>query len=51
MLKLFSGVLMDKRGHAKGWVAGGYGLAALSRPLSARLCLFRRLRAGGGAAA
>jgi MFS family permease len=33
LLKLFSGVLMDHRGHAKGWVAGGYGLAALSRPL------------------
>ena len=33
LLKLFSGVLMDKRGHAKGWIAGGYGLAALSRPL------------------
>ena len=33
LLKLFSGVLIDKRGHAKGWVAGGYGLAALSRPL------------------
>ncbi len=33
LLKLFSGVLMDKRGHAKGWVAAGYGLAALSRPL------------------
>jgi len=33
LLKLFSGVLMDQRGHAKGWVAGGYGLAALSRPL------------------
>jgi len=33
LLKLFSGVLMDKRWHAKGWVAGGYGLAALSRPL------------------
>ncbi len=33
LLKLFSGVLMDYRGHAKGWVAGGYGLAALSRPL------------------
>ncbi len=33
LLKLFSGVLMDRRGHAKGWVAGGYGLAALSRPL------------------
>lgn len=33
LLKLFSGVLMDKRGHAKGWVAFGYGLASLSRPL------------------
>lgn len=33
LLKLFSGVLMDKRGYAKGWVAGGYALAALSRPL------------------
>jgi MFS family permease len=33
LLKLLSGVLMDKRGHAKGWVAGGYTLAALSRPL------------------
>lgn len=33
LLKLFSGVLMDKRGHAKSWVAAGYGLAALSRPL------------------
>lgn len=33
LLKLFSGVLMDRRGHAKGWVAGGYAIAALSRPL------------------
>lgn len=33
LLKLFSGVLMDKRGHARGWVAGGYALAACSRPL------------------
>ncbi len=33
LLKLFSGVLMDRRGHAKGWVAAGYGLAALARPL------------------
>ena len=33
LLKLISGMLMDKRGHAKVWVAGGYGLAALSRPL------------------
>jgi len=24
---------MDRRGNAKGWVAGGYALAALSRPL------------------
>ena len=33
LLKLFSGVFMDRRGHAKYWMAGGYGLAALSRPL------------------
>ncbi len=33
LLKLFSGVVMDRRGHAKGWVAGGYALAAFSRPL------------------
>jgi len=33
LLKLFSGVIMDRRGHAKGWVAAGYGLAAFSRPL------------------
>lgn len=33
LLKLFSGVLMDQRGHAKGWIAAGYGLAALARPL------------------
>jgi MFS family permease len=33
LLKLFSGVIMDRRGHAKGWVLAGYGLAALSRPL------------------
>ena len=33
LLKLFSGVLMDKRGHAKHWVAVGYALAAISRPL------------------
>ncbi len=33
LLKLFSGVVMDRRGHAKGWVLAGYGLAALSRPL------------------
>ncbi len=33
LLKLFSGVLMDRRGNARVWVVGGYGLAALSRPL------------------
>ena len=33
LLKLFSGVLMDRVGHAKAWVAVGYGLAAFSRPL------------------
>ena len=30
LLKLFSGVLMDKRGHVKGWVTGGaVGVQAL----------------------
>ncbi|MDA8329193.1 MAG: MFS transporter [Betaproteobacteria bacterium] len=33
LLKLFSGILMDRSGHAKGWVAAGYALAAGSRPL------------------
>ncbi len=33
LLKLFSGVLMDRTGHAKSWVVGGYALAVLSRPL------------------
>ncbi len=33
LLKLFSGVIMDRRGNAKGWVVGGYALAALTRPL------------------
>lgn len=33
LLKLFSGVLVDRFGRAKGWVVGGYSLAALSRPL------------------
>ncbi|MFO1207469.1 MAG: MFS transporter, partial [Burkholderiales bacterium] len=35
LLKLFSGVLVDRRGTAKGWIVGGYGLAALGRPLLA----------------
>lgn len=33
LLKFLSGVLMDRWGHARNWVAGGYALAALSRPL------------------
>lgn len=33
LLKLFSGVLMDRFGRAKVWVVTGYALAALSRPL------------------
>jgi len=33
LLKLYSGMLMDRRGNARGWVAGGYGLAALLRPM------------------
>lgn len=33
LLKLFSGVIVDRHGRAKGWVLAGYGLAALSRPL------------------
>lgn len=33
LLKLFSGIWMDRVGHAKVWVAVGYGLAACSRPL------------------
>lgn len=32
LLKLFSGILVDRHGRAKGWVLAGYGLAALSRP-------------------
>ena len=35
LLKLFSGVLTDRTGTAKRWVVGGYGLAAISRPLMA----------------
>lgn len=35
LLKLFSGVLVDRSRTAKGWVIGGYVLAALSRPLYA----------------
>ncbi|MBI3431126.1 MAG: MFS transporter [Hydrogenophilales bacterium] len=33
LLKLFSGIIVDRHGRAKGWVLAGYGLAALSRPL------------------
>ena len=35
LLKLFSGVVIDRWGGAKRWVVAGYGLAALSRPLYA----------------
>lgn len=35
LLKLFSGVMVDRLGRTKYWVVGGYGLAALSRPLLA----------------
>jgi MFS family permease len=35
LLKLFSGVLADRFGTTKGWVVGGYSLAALGRPLLA----------------
>ncbi len=33
LLKLASGVLVDRLGHMRGWVVGGYTLASLSRPL------------------
>ncbi len=33
LFKLFSGVVSDRMGSTKGWVRGGYGIAALSRPL------------------
>ncbi|KFB70527.1 MAG: Multidrug resistance protein MdtH [Candidatus Accumulibacter phosphatis] len=35
LLKLFSGVLSDRRRSAKPWVVGGYALAAIARPLLA----------------
>lgn len=35
LLKLFSGVLADRTRSTKSWVVGGYGLAALARPLIA----------------
>jgi MFS family permease len=35
LLKLFSGVMLDRTRRAKPWVLGGYGLAALARPLLA----------------
>ncbi|MFG6467863.1 MFS transporter [Roseateles sp. BYS87W] len=33
LLKLWAGVRVDRSGTAKPWVVGGYGLAALARPL------------------
>lgn len=35
LLKLFSGVLVDRTRRAKPWIVGGYALAALGRPLIA----------------
>ncbi len=35
LLKLFSGVMADRLRSTKYWVVGGYGLAALARPLLA----------------
>jgi MFS-type transporter involved in bile tolerance (Atg22 family) len=35
ILKLVSGVLVDKTSHAKPWIVWGYGLAGFSRPLLA----------------
>lgn len=35
LLKLFAGVLVDRSHSAKPWVVGGYGLAAIARPLMA----------------
>lgn len=35
LLKLFSGVVVDRTRRAKPWVVSGYGLAGLTRPLIA----------------
>jgi len=35
LLKLFSGVVVDRTRHAKPWIVFGYGLAGLGRPLIA----------------
>lgn len=35
LLKLFSGVLVDRSGRTKPWIVFGYGLAGLGRPLIA----------------
>jgi MFS family permease len=35
LLKLFSGILMDRTRRAKPWMVAGYGLAAAGRPLTA----------------
>jgi len=35
LLKLFSGVIVDRSGRAKPWIVFGYGLAGLGRPLIA----------------
>lgn len=35
LLKLFSGVLVDRSRRARPWIIGGYGVAAIGRPLVA----------------
>ena len=35
LLKLFSGVIVDRTRHAKPWIVFGYGLAGFGRPLIA----------------
>ncbi len=35
LLKLFSGVIVDRTGRAKPWIVFGYGLAGMGRPLIA----------------
>jgi MFS family permease len=35
LLKLFSGVIVDRSGRAKPWIVFGYGLAGIGRPLIA----------------
>lgn len=32
LLKLWAGVVVDRSGHSKPWIVGGYGIAGLARP-------------------